>query len=52
MFSKTKEIERPYSKDDLAKARKLVADIKEAKKDPAFIKAAKQFYKQHTGKNL
>jgi len=50
MYSET--IERPYSKDDLAKARKLVADIKEARKDPVFIAAAKQFYKQHTGKNL
>ena len=52
MFQKTVEREKPYSKDDLAKARKLVTDIKKAKKDPEFIKAAKQFYKQHTGKNL
>ena len=52
MYSKSETVERPYSKADLAKARKLVADIMEAKKDPEVIKAAKEFYKYHTGKNF
>ena len=52
MFQKPVERKRPYSKGDLVKARKLVADIKKAKKDPSFVEAAKQFYKQHTGKSL
>lgn len=52
MFTKTKAIERPYSKDDLVSSKKIVAMIKEAKKDPEFIKAAKEFYFYHTGKKL
>ncbi len=41
-----------YSERDVAKAKKLVAKIKAAKKDPGFVKAARAFYKQHTGAEL
>ncbi len=49
---KTTTVERPYSKEDVAMAKKLVAKIKAAKKDPGFVKAARAFYRQHTGEEL
>jgi len=51
MYSKTETAGR-HSESDMVKAKKLVAKIKAAKKDPNFIKAAKAFYKQHTGEEL
>lgn len=37
------------SKKDVAKLRAIVNDIKEARKDPEFMKAARAFVKYHTG---
>lgn len=51
MYQKTVEKEA-YSKADLAKAQKLVRDIGQAMKDPAYRKAAKAFYKYHTGEEI
>ena len=52
MFQKTVEREKPYSKANVVSVKKIVAMIKEAKKDPEFIEAAKEFYRYHTGKEL
>ena len=41
-----------YSVEDLDKANKLVREIKVAMRDPAYRKAAKAFYKQHTGETM
>ncbi|GEM_PF-2720378 len=37
-----------YSKKDLGRLRKLGREIKEAKKDPKFVKALKEFIKATT----
>ena len=50
MFSKT--IQKSGSKEDSVSSKKIIAMIKEAKKDPEVIKAAKEFYFYHTGKKL
>ncbi len=50
MFSKTKAIERPYSKEDIAKLKKIGKEIKEAKKDPEYRAALRQFIKETTSK--
>lgn len=52
MSSKTKLMEKSISKEDLVSSKKIIAMIKEAKKEPEFIKAAKEFYFYHTGKKL
>ena len=42
--------EKPYSKRDLSKLKKIGRDIKEAKKDPEFRAALKQFIRETTSK--
>ncbi len=50
MFQKTVEREKPYSKADIAKLRKVGRELKEAKKDPKFRAALRQFIKETTSK--
>ena len=48
MFQKTVEREKPYSKADIAKLKKIGREIKEAKKDPEYRAALRQFIKETT----
>ena len=48
MFQKTVEREKPYSKTDVEKIKRLGKQIKEARKDPEFRKAVRQFIKATT----
>ena len=48
MYQQTVEKEG-RSRKDTAKLKKVINDIKEARKDPEFRKAAKAFVKYHTG---
>ena len=48
MFQKTVERERPYSKADIAKLKKIGREIKEAKKDPEYRRAIDNFIKATT----
>lgn len=41
-----------YSQKDVERAARLVERAKKNSKDPQYIKAAKEFYKYHTGKSL
>ena len=52
MKSVTQVIEKPFSKPRFVSVKKIVAMIREAKKDPEFIEAAREFYKYHTGRDL
>ncbi|MDO8633788.1 MAG: hypothetical protein Q7K34_00685 [archaeon] len=54
MKSKSISVQREsdYSEKDFEKAKKLVAKIKDAKKDPSFIDGVKRLYKHHTGKSI
>ena len=47
MYQKTVEKD-VRSKKDMARLRKIVTDIQEARKDPEFMKAARAFVKYHT----
>ena len=49
MLSKTIAVEKPYSKADVAKAKKLVEEVREAKKNPEFSAFLREFINYHTG---
>ncbi|MBI5553742.1 MAG: hypothetical protein HY917_03295 [Candidatus Diapherotrites archaeon] len=48
MYSNTVLVSRP-SEQEMAKARKFVQEVQEAKKDPEFRAALREFIKYHTG---
>lgn len=52
MYSVSEVVEKPFSKVKVVSSKKIVAMIKEAKKEPEVILAAKEFYRYHTGKEL
>lgn len=50
MISKSILQEKAFSKEVLEKAKNIVEQIKNDMKSYSYRKAAKHFYKQHTGK--